>query len=280
MIAQMSLWGGKPLADGYTLVRLIGRGGFGEVWEAEADGRRSALKFLRCADDFGAPRELRATIMVKELSHPRLMGLGEVRSFPGYLVVQMELAEASLADRLADALNAGRLLPARDVCGWLAQAAEGLDFLNARQHRVGGRPVGVQHADVKPSNMLLVGGEVKLCDFGLATALAGPLMTQYARSGTPAYAAPEVFAGRLSDRSDQYALAVSYCELRTGRAPFPDPPRGFSRSYVRAAPDLRGLTPGEARVVARALAREPRDRWPTCGALVARLDEEVSTVGR
>src|SRR5207245_8949597 len=93
------------------------------------------------------------------------------------------------------------------VCSYLSQVAEALDFMSARQHRIEGRVVSVQHCDVKPSNMLVCGDIVKLCDFGLASVLNAPFQL-HRQAGTPDFAAPEVFQGRLSDKTDQYAFAV------------------------------------------------------------------------
>lgn len=271
MLRRLSLWAGKPLSDGYTLVRLIGRGGFGEVWEAQAGDRRAALKFLQCADAFSTPRELRSIVMLKELSHPNLVRISEVCSQPGYLAVSMELADRSLTDILESRKNRGIMLTTQEACACLSQAAAALDFLNSHQHRVSGRLVGIQHGDIKPSNILLFGDVVKLCDFGLASTLSAPVAVQHVRSGSPAYAAPEIFAGRLSDRSDQYSLAVTYCELRMGHSPFPKSPSRFSARLVRAEPDFTGLSLAEARVLRRALSNEPSARWQTCGQLLSRL---------
>jgi serine/threonine protein kinase len=123
---------------------------------------------------------------------------------------------------------------------------------------------------VTPANLLLFGQTVKVSDFGLTTALAFREKA-HLRAGTPAYAAPEVFQGRVSDRTDQYALAVSYCQLRGGCLPFPDTPPTFVPGYVRPAPDLTMLTPAERPAVARALSPVPQDRWPSCGELLAEL---------
>src|SRR5205823_6311166 len=95
----------------------------------------------------------------------------------------------------------------------LTQAADALDFMNKRQHMLEGRRIAFQHCDVKPSNMLLFGDRVKLSDFGLASTTSS-MMKSHSRSGTLEYAAPEVFQGRLSEWTDQYALAVTYCLLR------------------------------------------------------------------
>jgi serine/threonine protein kinase len=184
----------------------------------------------------------------------------------------MELADGSLADLLeVYRVELGTGLPADHLCPLLGQAAQALDFLNTRQHLLNDQWVTVQHCDVTPTNLLLFEKTVKLTDFGLTTTLASTQKSHY-RSGTPDYAAPEVFQGRLSERTDQYALAVCYCVLRGGRLPFPDTPAGLAPGYVRPAPDLSMLTAGESQVIARALTPVPQDRWHSCGEMLAHLE--------
>jgi serine/threonine protein kinase len=91
------------------------------------------------------------------------------------------------------------------------------------------------------------------------------------RVGTLDYIAPEVFQGRLSDRSDQFALAVTYCQLRGGQLPFPNSPTTFRTDYIRPAPDLSMLSHREKPIIARALDPVPMDRWPSCGEVIQRL---------
>jgi serine/threonine protein kinase len=274
---RLGLRAGDEPYPGYRLRRLIGRGGFSEVWHADRDdGTAVALKFLPCASDSAATEEVRSIQIVRGLRHPGLIPIYQVWSGRGCLVLSMELADGSLLD-LLDAYQeeSGAALPAAEVCELLAQAAAALDFLNAPRHVLRGRAgVAVQHCDVKPSNLLLCGDAVKVCDFGLTSALSGAL-AGHRRAGTVEYAAPEVFRGQLSARTDQYALAVSYCQLRGGRLPFPDNPPTFRRSYTRPAPDLSMLPAAEGAVIRRALAPAPWDRWPSCGDLIARLAAAV-----
>jgi serine/threonine-protein kinase len=260
------------LAAGYRLRRLRGRGNFGQVWEAETtDGKIVALKFLNCGESRVAAQELRNTLTVRQLSHPGLVRIDRVWSDRKYLVLAMEVADGSLQELLGAApQEGGSPLSGAAVCAYLSQAAAVLDFLNARRHMVGGLKVGVQHCDVKPSNLLVFGQQVKLADFGLASVTTGTDAV-HRRAGTLAYAAPEVFQGRLSDWTDQYALAVTYCELRGGRLPFPDTPDQFVSGYVRPTPDLQMLPEAERPIVTRALARTPPDRWPCCAEFVGRL---------
>jgi serine/threonine protein kinase len=267
---------GLDSCPGYRLRECRGRGSFGEVWEATTpDGARVALKFMRC-DGASAPREIRTLQQIRQLRHPHLIGIQNVLCSSGYLVLVMELAEGSLLDLLdVQQTEAATTIPVSQVCKYLTQAAEVLDFLNTRQHRIGGHLVAFRHCDVKPSNMLLFGGKVKLADFGLSV-MTGAVSQRHLQAGSTSYAAPEVFAANLSDRSDQYSLGVSYFQLRTGRLPFPDSPSEFHRNYVRPAPDLSPLSPPERPIVARALAPCTLDRWASCGEMMAALARAVS----
>jgi serine/threonine protein kinase len=259
------------LHPGYRLRRLRGRGSFGQVWEAEKDtGEACALKFLPCAGD-QAGLEVRSLQLIRECAHPGLVRIDKVWTAPGCLVVAMELADGSLADLLAlYQADLGTALPREHILPLLTQAAEALDFLNTCQHYVHDAWVTFQHCDVTPANLLVFGETVKVSDFGLTTALTS-FEKKHQRAGTPAYAGPEVFQGRVSENTDQYALAACYCMLRGGRLPFPDSPSTFEPRYVRPAPDLSMLEPEERPAVSRALAPVPQDRWPSCGVLLARL---------
>lgn len=260
---------------GYRLRQFLGRGGFGEVWEAEMEnGRTVALKFMPC-ESAASPRELRSIQLVRQLRHRNLIRIDQVWCYQRYLVVAMELAEGGLDD-LFDAYQTEFATPIvpEQLLLYLQQVAEALDFLNARQHLVEGQRLGIQHGDVKPSNILLFGATAKLSDFGLACPLSSLLSTPR-RAGTTLYAAPEVFQGRISPSSDQFALAVTYSQLRTGRLPFPDSPTRFQSDYVRPAPDLAMLSVKERPVVARALARRAEDRWPTCGRFINELGKAM-----
>jgi serine/threonine-protein kinase len=263
---------GTEVCPGYRLIRLRGRGAAGSVWEVEKEsGRSIALKFLPCEDALIAAQEVRATQIVRQLRHPNLIHVDQVWCSPGYVLVTMELADGSLLDLLdAYRIEYGIPLPTREVCSYLSQVASALDYLNSHEHVIDGQRVGIQHCDVKPSNLLLCGEKVKISDFGLSS-LIGSAIKQHRRAGTLDYAAPEVFQSRLSDWTDQYALAVSYVHLRSGRMPFNDTPSSFRQVYVRPNPDLSMLDPPERPIIARALASAPQDRWPTCCEMMESL---------
>jgi serine/threonine-protein kinase len=265
--------GAQPF-PGYVLHLPLGRGGCGEVWEAIGpDGQPVALKFMRCRNTAMATKEVRSFQALSKLRHTNLLRVYQVFLQSEYLVIAMELADGSLLDLLDAYLDEyGTALPADQVCNYFGQAAKAVDFLNSMRHSQDGRKVAFQHCDIKPSNILICGETIKLADFGLATAMTSGLEA-HGRSGTLHFAAPEVFRGQLSDRTDQYALAVSYYLLRTGQVPFRDTPPTFTSTYTRGQPDLSALPARERVIIARSLSVSPVHRWPTCAALMAQLED-------
>ena len=260
---------------GYRLKQLVGKGGFAEVWEATTpDGGSSvAMKFMHVTDGINAGIEIRALQSLQRLSHPNLLRIHQVCSLPGHILISMDLADGSLQDILFACLDEyGTPLPPADACQYLAQAAEAIDFLNWHQHYHDGKRVGFQHGDIKPSNMLVFGDTVKLADFGLAVPMT-QARTPRSPRGTIQFAADEIFQGVVTDQSDQYSLAVSYCLLRGGRVPFTDSPRSFQIPYTRPTPELSMLSENERPIIARALSPSPINRWPTCRSMIEALAE-------
>ncbi len=253
--------GMKPVAD-YKLVRVLGRGAFGEVWEATGPGGFPvAMKFLRLADG-GADAEKRALKLMQGLRHPNLLALFGAWRNGDFLIVAMELADRTLHDRFTEALNQGkRGIPQAELLPYMRQAAAGLDYLNGQ---------GVQHRDIKPANLLLVGGGVKVGDFGLARLLEKTVQS-VSHAMTPAYAAPEFVNGQATRWSDQYSLAVVYCQLRGGKLPFEGNVAALLAGHLMKAPDLGMLPAAERSAVAWALAKKPERRWPSCTAFVEAL---------
>ena len=268
--------GAEPF-PGYRLLRLRGRGAFASVWESTTPSeRRVALKFMSSqSGQTGSTtaREIRSLQRIQALIHPHLLRIHEVWSLPGTIAIAMDLADASLLDLMMlyhDDFE--KHVDPDKLYMYLGQAAKALDFLNARRHMVDGRLVGYQHGDIKPNNILLVGDNAFLADYGLATVTSGA-NTPCPRHGTMEYAAPEIFAGYLTEASDQFSLAVTYHLLRTGTFPFPPPPPvgALKKTFLRPPPDLSNLPAHERSIVGRALAPIPTNRFPTCSEFIAVL---------
>lgn len=263
---------GLEMVHGYRLCQLLGKGGTGEVWEAEAgDGTRVALKFIPCDNEQAAEREIRSIEAIRALAHPNLVTILNAWKMPNFVGIAMEKAEGTLADLLGAYLLEFKTPVVREqVCLYLAQVADALDSLHQHEQRIDDKVVPVQHREVKPSNMLLFGESVKLAEFGLVQTFSW--VHTIRRSGMVDYAAPELFTGHSSAQSDQYSLAVSYCELRTGRLPYPKV-ESFSGKMPsrRHDPDLTLLSADEQAIVARGLDRLPENRFPTCAAFIDAL---------
>jgi serine/threonine protein kinase len=251
---------GEPVM-GYRLVRILGRGGLGEVWEARAPGGVSiALKRVPIHGHAGQ-RELEALELLKRVRHPHLLAIHGYWLLDEYLVIGLELAEESLGSLLHRRKQSGSLgLPQDEVLQYLTDAAEALDYLARPVHRVNSHAIRIQHRDVKPANLLLQGGAIKVADFGLAKALKD-FAPELSFSMTPAYAPPEFFAGETAPTSDQYSLGVTYCELRTGRLPFVGTSTEIRDGHLHRQPDLTGLSDRERPIVLRVLDKNPVLRW-------------------
>ncbi len=259
--------GAEPV-PGYRLVRRLGVGGFGEVWSAEGPGGFPvALKIIRL-EASRAAAHLRGLEIARAVRHPNLLGGFGAWADDERLILALELADGSLWDRFLEARSEGLPgIPRDELIDALAEAAKGVDYLNEPRHGEGAR-LGIQHRDLKPQNILLVGGGVKVADFGAARWMEEAVTGHTGLQWTPAYAAPEFFLGATARNSDQYSLAVTYCHVRTGRLPFAGDPAFVMAGHLMRSPDLSRLDESERAVVARALAKRPEDRWPSCRAFV------------
>ena len=209
-------------------------------------------------------RELKALSRIKEVRHPFLLSLERIEVIDGQLVIVTELADASLMNRFEQCVAAGAAgIPRDELLVYLSDAADALDYMR--------QAFSLQHLDIKPENLLILSGRVKVADFGLvkdiqdtSVSLVGGL--------TPVYAAPEVFAGHPSLHSDQYSLAIVFQELLTGVLPFSGKNSAqLVTQHQRSSPRLTPLPPDDRPIIARALARNPEDRFPSCRDLVEQL---------
>jgi serine/threonine-protein kinase len=206
MEMQLQLQPGVEILRGFFLVSYLGSGGFGEVWQAVApDNSSCALKFINLDRGAVAAKESRALGFMKELQHPYLLSIKEILNIESYLVVCMELAQGTLKDLLRKCQGQGFPgIPASKLLVAMEQAAEGIDYLNAPHDFVSGAQTGrLIHQDIKPQNLLLVGGVTKVADFGLAKLIEQSMAEKSTGAMTPAYAPAEFFRGETAEQSDQ-----------------------------------------------------------------------------
>ncbi len=270
--------GSEPV-PGYRLVSQIGSGGAGDVWQAEAPGGlRVALKIVPLGDGLGR-REMANLRILRAIRHPNLLAYFGAWQTEGRLIIGMELADRSLWDRFIEARRIGLAgIPRDELLGILGDVARVVDFLNEPRHELEGRGgVAIHHRDIKPQNIMLIGHGVKVADFGLSCLDEPPASGRSQCGLTFAYAAPELFRGRVSAAADQYSLAITYAQLRTGRLPFVGPPAAVMMGHLFGEPDLSNLPDPERPAIARALAKNPTERWPDCRTLVAALADCAGT---
>jgi DNA-binding beta-propeller fold protein YncE/tRNA A-37 threonylcarbamoyl transferase component Bud32 len=245
---------------GYRVEGVLGRGGMSVVYLAEDMRlrRRVALKLLdpRLAEDAAfRERFLAESELAASLDHPCVIPIYAAGEADGRLFIAMRYVEGSDLKQL---LRDGPLSAQRAVA-ICSQIAAALDFAHGR---------GLVHRDVKPSNVLLDAHEhVYLADFGLTKRLGEPRAVEPGLLGTIDYVAPEQIRGdEVDGRADEYSLGCLLCECLTANPPFV---RSTDAAVLFAHLEEDPAVPaGLEQVVARALAKEPGDRYDSCTELV------------
>ena len=261
----------EPLIlDRYQLLERLAAGGSAEVWRARDEqlGREVAVKRLHphlVPDDASRKRLAAEARAAAGLSHPVIVGIYDVDATGESPALVMELVDGeSLAARIA---RTGPL-PAPEAAAVAADIAEALFHAHQR---------GVIHRDVKPGNVLLsLDGRTRLVDFGIAHSLA-TVAERLTLTGTVigtlhAMAPEQLSGGPITPRTDLYGLGVVLHEALTGRQPYPaTSPVTLADAQRAGPPDLAGVEPALAAVIAGCLAFDPNDRPLHAGALAAAL---------
>ena len=268
------------LPERYAAVRHIASGGMASVWCARdrALGRNVAIKLLaeRFADDADAnTRFLREARAAARLSgHPNVVmiyDVGETDADGRAFIVMEFLAGGTVADAI-------RLDSVRRVHAvkWMQEAASALDFAHSR---------GVLHRDIKPANLLLDRARtLHVADFGIARLGAEDTITGNGQVlGTASYLAPERALGRpATAASDRYSLAVAAFELLAGERPFTAQHfAAQARQHIEAEPPAaselnRTLPASVDAILARGMAKDPEQRWPTAQEFAEALETALA----
>ncbi|MCC7012623.1 MAG: protein kinase [Planctomycetes bacterium] len=271
--AQVSMAALNRALEGYRVLRQVGHGAMGIVYEAEQVGlnRRVALKVLPpnlALRERTVKRFLREAESMGKLGHPNVVDVYEVGSKAEFHFFTMKFVEGPSLDRV---LKAGPL-GVQDVIGIGIDVATALAHAHAR---------GVLHRDVKPGNLLRDREKILLTDFGLARQIEGEEGGSVTESGdlvgTPLYMSPEQISGefgRIDGRADIWGLGVTLYELLADKAPF----TGNNASAIlhailhREPPNLRKLRQDVPRdldaVIHKCLEKDPARRYPTAAALL------------
>ena len=268
------------LAGRYIVEREIGRGGMARVYLAKDSqhDRDVAIKVLdpHVSQLLTAERFLREIQITAKLSHPNIIPLLDSGRVGDVLYYVTPFAAG---ESLRERIRRERQLPLRDVLRIGSEIADALDVAHK---------AGVVHRDVKPENVLLVSGHAVVCDFGVARALsvvgANTLTGAGVSLGTPAYMSPEQAAADAVDgRSDIYALGCVMYEMLAGDPPFTgsNMQRVMAQHASTPAPSIRLTRPvipeSVDRLLAKALAKSPADRFQTAAKMRNAIDDILET---
>jgi serine/threonine-protein kinase len=261
---------------GYQIVEKIGMGGMAVVYKAYQPSldRDVAIKILPSyyaeQDESFITRFKREARAIARLRHPNILMVMDSGDHEGIAYIVMEYVNAgTLKDHLTEPLSLSGIYPI------INQIAKALDYAHGE---------GVVHRDVKPSNILMPKPDwALLTDFGLAKMVGGSMLTQSGITvGTPAYMSPEQGSGKKIDaRTDVYALGVMLYEMVVGEVPYQaeTPMAVVVKHIVDPLPMPRSKNPDvpEAlqRVILKALAKEPDDRYQSAGEIAEATKEVV-----
>lgn len=253
----------------FRLIREIGRGGMGIVYEADQEslGRRVAIKVLpkqSLLDDEALGRFQHEAKTAAAMHHSNIVPIFGTGQSDGTHYLVMQLVDGESLDK-KNASQSDQPLDCRHAAKIATQVADGLAYAHQ---------CGVLHRDVKPANILIdKHGVAQLTDFGVAINLQDdPTMTQ-TLSGSPGYMAPERFDGRSDERCDVYSIGLTLYEMLAGAAPFKNLaahqlPDAVKNQRIRHLKDIRPDIPIDLQtIIAKAINPEPRHRYQSASDL-------------
>lgn len=247
----------------YTLIRKLGRGGFGEVWLAE---RRAKFVTTKVAVKLPLDEQIdheaikqEATLWEQASGHLNILPIIDADEYDGQVVIVSEYApDGSLEQWLR---QHGRMSIEKAIDTTI-KILDGLEFLHSRK---------IIHRDLKPANILLQGETPRLADFGISRALRTTVSSQSSNvSGTFAYMPPEGFDGKRSVQTDIWSVGVNLYQFLTGSLPYPqkEPSALIAAIMIHDFEPLPGYVPQNLKnVIAKALAKQTENRYQTAGEM-------------
>ena len=268
-------WRGALLGDRYLLGESLGRGGMGTVFRATDlhTGGAVAVKLLDrllVRDPVQHERLRREAEVTAALTSPRIVRVFDVGERDGVPFLVMEFVNG---ETLAQRLRRGGPLPTDEALGVALEVARALEAAHA---------LGVVHRDLKPQNVMLADGLIKVVDFGIARADGLPGLTAPGTFvGTPAYGAPELAAGAGDHRADVYSLGAILHALLVGGPPPPGGRAAGGGGDGAAAPLAPGalpaaLPPAVQEIVRRCRQRDPARRYQSASELAGALAQALA----
>lgn len=266
----------SALSDRYEIRHELGRGGTATVYLADdrKHGRKVAIKVLHpdVAASIGPDRFLREIEIAARLHHPHILALfdsGRIAATDTDAELLYYVMPHAEGESLRDRMSREGPLPVAEAVRIACEVADALEYAHER---------GIIHRDIKPANILLEGGHALVSDFGIARAVTSADTSRLTGAGvaigTTAYMSPEQAAGddTIDGRSDTYSLACVLYEMLAGEPPHTGPTTQvvLARKMGQPAPSVRVIretvSPALDRVLAKALARTPADRFQTAAA--------------
>ena len=264
----------------YEIERQIGQGAFATVYLARdlKHERKVAIKVLNAdpSSETGEIRFIREIRLVARLQHPNILPLHDSGHVEALLYYVMPFVEG---ETLRARMHRERQMGVEAACAIARETADALAYAHKQ---------GIVHRDIKPENILLSGGHAVVADFGIARAIdVGGVKqltaTGVAGPGTPAYMSPEQLLGdrAIDTRSDIYSLGCVLYEMLVGKAPYSGKD-GFVKRFTEPPPHISSLRrdtpPWLEAVIAKALAKDPGDRYATAADMVAALYQPTTPV--
>jgi serine/threonine protein kinase len=264
----------------YRLLRLLGEGGFAEVYVAEhkhLPGNLAAIKLLKGSFTPQQIEMLRQeALIISKLDHPHIV---QLRTFSIERKVPYLIMAYASGGSLATRHKMGTPLPLLTICEYVRQIATALHYAHSQR---------IIHRDIKPENILLTqDGRLQVADFGIAIMAQNTKIAQGAQGaqeivGTWTYMAPEQFTGQSEPASDQYALGIMVYQWLCGNPPFTDsiytlPYQHMSEPPPSLSRRIPALLPNIEPVVMKALAKKPAERFASLTAFAQAFEEACTT---